>query len=83
MTTIITTNSHDSGLDLVEGPLVTGPVVGRIYWDGTGGDWSGFVLRIAGSESFPDGIADVEDELAALGFELESGSRDEIAGLVP
>lgn len=83
MPTLITTNGHDDGYDLVEGPLVTGPVVGRISWED--GNDPGYVLSVNTTGtlhlSYPNSIAEVAADLAALGYDLETTSRDEINSL--
>lgn len=82
MTSIITTNAHDSGFDLVAGTDVTGRWVGSVFWDATGPD-PGLVLKVGMHAFLPDSMDEVVANLAEVGYELTDGSRADIAGLVP
>jgi hypothetical protein len=79
-TPICTTNRHDHGLDLVLGHEVTGQVIGRVTYDDFE-DNPGYVLRVGEDERAPDTIDDVISSLAEAGFELDSVSLEEVAGL--
>lgn len=81
MTAIITANPHDAGFDLVAGTDVTGPKVGRIYWDAADSD-AGLVLLLNGEQHLPDDIDSAVAILDEEGYKLTDASRADIAGLV-
>ncbi len=79
MNTLITTNPHDRGYDLVAATDITGPAVGRIWYDPAGD--GGLVLRLRGEE-YPESVADVVALLASHDYTLIAESIADVAALV-
>lgn len=81
-TAIATATPHDRGCDLVPGHDVTGPRVGKVYYDGSGPD-AGLVIALDGGEEYlTDGGEDARLWLAGRGYDLDEMSVSDIDDLL-
>ena len=79
----LVTRPEGRGLALVAGTAVNGEQVGVVYWDTSGGEDAGYVLRIGDDESLPNDPDEMARQLAARGWTLTPESLDDVAGLRP